>query len=105
MIDQTTEQLGLAIQMLEESEARRPTPALRRTAAGKGIICPPLQCGGERAAATYSLIATAKLNAINRGDYLRDVFACIAGHPNNCIIDFAVKLAARRSPSLKLTGG
>jgi transposase len=37
--------------------------------------------GGERAAAIYTLIATAKLNDINPQAWLADVLARIAGHP------------------------
>ena len=41
--------------------------------------------GGERAAAIYSLIETAKLNGIDPEAYLRDVIARIADHPINRI--------------------
>ena len=37
--------------------------------------------GGERAAAMYTLIATAKLNDINPQAWLADVLARIADHP------------------------
>jgi hypothetical protein len=37
--------------------------------------------GGERAAAIYSLIETAKLNGIDPQAYLRDILARIATHP------------------------
>jgi len=37
--------------------------------------------GGERAAAIYSLTETAKLNALDPEDYLRQVLECIAEHP------------------------
>ena len=37
--------------------------------------------GGERAAAAYSLIETAKLNSLDSEDYLRQVLAQIAAHP------------------------
>ena len=37
--------------------------------------------GGERAAAIYTLIATAKLNGINPQAWLADVLARIADHP------------------------
>ncbi|MCG3168237.1 MAG: hypothetical protein POELPBGB_04041 [Bacteroidia bacterium] len=40
---------------------------------------------GERAAALYSLIGTAKLNGLDPEAYLRQVLACIAGHPINRI--------------------
>ena len=37
--------------------------------------------GGRRAAAIYSLIESAKLNALNPQHYLTDVLARIADHP------------------------
>ena len=43
--------------------------------------------GGERAAAIYSLIGTAKLNGLDPETYLRNVLACIADHPVNQIDD------------------
>ena len=39
--------------------------------------------GGERAAAIYSLIGTAKLNSVNPEAYLREVLSRIADHPVN----------------------
>jgi transposase-like protein len=39
--------------------------------------------GGERAAAIYSLIGTAKLNGLDPEAYLRNVLSCIAEHPIN----------------------
>ena len=39
--------------------------------------------GGERAAAIYSLIGTAKLNGVDPEAYLRFVLARIAEHPVN----------------------
>ena len=41
--------------------------------------------GGERAAAIYSLIGTAKLNSVNPEVYLGEVFSRIADHPVNHI--------------------
>ena len=41
--------------------------------------------GGERAAAIYSLVETAKLNGIDPEAYLRDVLTRIADHPINRI--------------------
>jgi transposase len=38
-------------------------------------------CGGERAAAIYSLIGSAKLNGLDPELYLRTVLAKIADHP------------------------
>ncbi|WP_198161255.1 transposase domain-containing protein, partial [Variovorax sp. WDL1] len=41
--------------------------------------------GGERAAAIYSLVESAKLNGLDPQAYLRDVLARIADHPINRI--------------------
>jgi len=41
--------------------------------------------GGERAAAIYSLIGTAKLNGLNPEAYLREVLSRVADHPINRI--------------------
>ena len=41
--------------------------------------------GGERAAAIYGLIGTAKLNGLNPEAYLREVLSRIAEHPINRI--------------------
>jgi transposase len=41
--------------------------------------------GGERAAAIYSLISSAKLNGLNPEAYLRNVLERIADHPINRI--------------------
>ena len=43
--------------------------------------------GGQRAAAFYSLIGTAKLNGIDPELYLRQLMGCIADHPINRISD------------------
>jgi hypothetical protein len=43
--------------------------------------------GGERAAAMYSLIETAKLNGVDPEAYLRDIIAHIADHPINRIAE------------------
>jgi transposase len=56
--------------------------------------------GGESAAAFYTLIQSAKLNAIDPEAYLRDVLTRIAEHPINRIDEFlpwnfAAKPAAR----------
>ena len=41
--------------------------------------------GGERAAAFYSLVETAKLNGLDPEAYLREVLTRIAEHPINRI--------------------
>ena len=41
--------------------------------------------GGERAAAIYGLVGTAKLNGLNPETYLRDVLSLVADHPINRI--------------------
>jgi transposase len=58
--------------------------------------------GGERAAAIYTLLGTAKLNDLNPESYLRYVLERIADHPINQIEDLlpwnlAVQLAQTRA--------
>jgi transposase len=56
--------------------------ALRAVALGrKNYLFAGADCGGERAAAMYSLIGTAKLNDIDPQAYLRYVLTHIAEHP------------------------
>jgi transposase len=43
--------------------------------------------GGERAAAIYSLIETAKLNGLDPEAYLHAVLDCIADHPVNRVAE------------------
>jgi transposase len=58
--------------------------ALRAIALGrKNYLFAGADCGGERAAAIYSLIGTCKLNDIDPESYLRYVFTHIAEHPVN----------------------
>jgi hypothetical protein len=58
--------------------------ALRTVALGrKNYLFAGADCGGERAAAIYSLIGTAKLNDLNPEAYLRCVLRRIADHPIN----------------------
>jgi len=60
--------------------------ALRTVALGrKNYLFAGSDAGGERAAAIYSLIGTAKLNDINPEAYLRNVLTHIADHPINRI--------------------
>jgi transposase len=59
---------------------------LRVVALGrKNYLFAGSDAGGERAAALYSLIGTAKLNGLDPEAYLRDVLARIADHPINRI--------------------
>lgn len=60
--------------------------ALRAVALGrKNFLFGGSDAGGERAAALYSLIGTAKLNGLDPEAYLRDVLARISEHPINRI--------------------
>lgn len=68
---------------LDNNAAER---ALRAVALGrKNYLFAGADCGGERAAAIYSLIGTAKLNGLNPENYLREVLTRIAEHPINQI--------------------
>jgi transposase len=58
--------------------------SLRAVALGrKNFLFSGSDAGGERAAAFYSLIGTAKLNGMDPEAYLRTVLAQIADHPIN----------------------
>src|SRR5690606_41247335 len=58
--------------------------ALRDVALGrKNYLFAGSDAGGERAAAIYSLIGTAKLNGLDPEAYLRTVLRRIADHPIN----------------------
>ena len=60
--------------------------ALRGVALGrKNYLFQGSDAGGERAAAIYSLVETAKLNGLDPYAYLRDVLERIAEHPINRI--------------------
>ena len=60
--------------------------ALRAVALGrKNYLFAGSDSGGERAAALYSLIGTAKLNGLDPEAYLREVLQRIADHPINHI--------------------
>jgi transposase len=60
--------------------------ALRTVALGrKNYLFAGSDAGGERAAAIYSLIGTAKLNSLDPEFYLRNVLSRIAHHPINHI--------------------
>lgn len=60
--------------------------AIRPLALGrKNYLFAGSDAGGERAAAVYTLVETAKLNGINPEAYLREVIGRIADHPINRI--------------------
>jgi transposase len=60
--------------------------ALRGVALGRGnYLFMGSDAGGERAAAIYSLVETAKLNGLDPQAYLREVLTRIADHPINRI--------------------
>ncbi len=62
--------------------------AIRPLALGrKNYLFAGSDSGGERAAAIYSLIETAKLNGLDPQAYLRDVLTRIADHPINRVAD------------------
>jgi hypothetical protein len=68
---------------LDNNAAER---GLRKVVLGrKNYLFAGSDTGGERAAAVYSLIGTAKLNGINPEKYLCDVLSRIADHPINRI--------------------
>ena len=71
---------------IDNSAAER---ALRAVAIGrKNYLFMGADSGGQRAAAFYSLIGTAKLNGLDPAFYLRSVLAQIADHPINRIEEF-----------------
>ena len=80
--------------------------ALRAVALGrKNYLFAGSDAGGERAAAIYSLIGSAKLNGLDPESYLRQVLTRIAEHPVNHITDLlpwnlVASAAAAHSPSL-----
>jgi len=57
--------------------------------------------GGERAAAIYSLLGTAKLNELDPEGYLRYVLERIAEHPINRIDELLPWNVAADRPSLR----
>ncbi len=62
--------------------------ALRGVALGRSnYLFMGSDAGGERAAAIYSLVETAKLNGLDPQAYLREVLARIADHPINRIVE------------------
>ena len=70
---------------IDNSAAER---ALRAVALGrKNFLFAGSDCGGQRAAAMYTLIGSAKLNGLDPELYLRTVLAQIADHPIRHIQD------------------
>jgi transposase len=60
--------------------------ALRTVAIGrKNYLFAGSDAGGERAAAIYSLLGSAKLNGIDPEAYMTNVLRCLADHPINRI--------------------
>ena len=78
--------------------------ALRGVSLGrKNYLFMGSDAGGERAAAFYSLVETAKLNGLDPEAYLREVFTRIADHPINRIDELlpwniGLQPMARRDP-------
>jgi transposase len=77
--------------------------ALRTVALGrKNYLFAGADSGGERAAAIYSLIGTAKLNELNPQAYLRFVLERIAEHPINRIDELLPWNVAAIEPAIRL---
>lgn len=76
--------------------------AMRPVALGrKNWLFAGSDAGGERAAAIYSLIGTAKLNGLDPEAYLRHVISCIADHPVNRVdelLPWNIGTTQRHSP-------
>ena len=78
--------------------------ALRVVALGrKNYLFAGSDAGGERAAAIYSLIGTAKLNEIDPEAYLYDVLTRVADHPVNRIDELLPWSLATTSEFASLT--
>ena len=77
--------------------------ALRAVALGrKNWLFAGSDDGGERAAAMYTLIGTAKLNDLNPENYLRYLLERIAEHPINKIDELLPWSLAARMPELRI---
>jgi transposase len=76
--------------------------ALRAVVLGrKNYLFSGSDSGGERAAAIYSLIGSAKLNGVDPEAYLRDVLARVADHPVNRIAELLPWNVALSLPATK----
>jgi hypothetical protein len=82
----------------DERPGRRARRALRAIALGrKNFLFCGSNSGGQRAAAIYSLVGSAKLNGLDPERYLRQVLNRIAEHPVNRIDELLPwNLAAER---------
>jgi transposase len=67
----------------------------------KNYLFAGADCGGERAAAMYSIIGTAKLNHTDPEAYLRYVLTHIAEHPINKIDELLPWRLADQLPCLE----
>ena len=77
--------------------------SLRGVALGrKNYLFAGSDAGGERAAAIYSLIGSAKLNGLDPEAYLREVMTRIADHPINRIRSCCPGTSARLLPKCPL---
>ena len=77
--------------------------SLRAVAFGrKNYLFAGADCGGERAAAIYSLVGTAKLNDLDPKAYLRHVLERIAEHPINRINELLPWNVGARTAAQKL---
>jgi transposase len=74
--------------------------ALRVVALGrKNFLFAGSDAGGERAAAVYSLLGSAKLNGLDPEAYLREVLTRIADHPVNRISELLPWHLGKSQPS------
>ena len=77
--------------------------ALRAVALGrKNWLFAGSDDGGERAAALYTLLGTAKLNDLNPESYLRHVLELIPDHPINRIDELLPWQIAEKMPQLRI---